>query len=154
MSARNLVAALGGRWHGSYGEARCPAHDDRSPSLSVREGDTAPLLTCHAGCERSAVVDALKARGLWEGRERQHRSARPATRPTAPEQHRNQDCALAIWRECEPSAGTVTETYLRGRRITIAIPPTLRYHRCLKHYETGLTFPALVAGVQGPHRGI
>jgi hypothetical protein len=57
--ARALIAALGGTWHGSYGSAKCPAHDDGQPSLSVRDGETAPLLTCHAGCERSAIVDAL-----------------------------------------------------------------------------------------------
>ena len=33
-------------------QARCPAHDDRTPSLTVSEGsDNRVLLTCHAGCE-------------------------------------------------------------------------------------------------------
>jgi AAA domain len=40
--------------------ARCPAHDDRKPSLSVAEGrGGATLLTCHAGCSFSAIVSAL-----------------------------------------------------------------------------------------------
>jgi len=40
--------------------ARCPAHDDRNPSLSVDEGDEQPLLIyCHAGCEPDDVLDAL-----------------------------------------------------------------------------------------------
>src|SRR5215203_4753504 len=40
--------------------AKCPAHDDRSPSLSVREGaDRRTLLYCHAGCETDAIVTAL-----------------------------------------------------------------------------------------------
>ena len=40
--------------------ARCPAHDDDQPSLSVREGDGGRVLVnCHAGCETSAVVAAL-----------------------------------------------------------------------------------------------
>ena len=30
MNAESLTKALGGRWHGSYGTARCPAHDDRA----------------------------------------------------------------------------------------------------------------------------
>ena len=32
MSARDIVKALGGRWEGSSGIAKCPAHDDKNPS--------------------------------------------------------------------------------------------------------------------------
>ena len=40
--------------------ARCPAHDDRHPSLSIGVGDDdRVLLKCHAGCSTEAVVDAL-----------------------------------------------------------------------------------------------
>ncbi len=40
--------------------AKCPAHDDRNPSLSVNEGDDGKaLITCHAGCSRAAVLSAL-----------------------------------------------------------------------------------------------
>jgi len=40
--------------------ARCPAHDDRTPSLSVSEGtDGRVLLHCHAGCDTKAVLDTL-----------------------------------------------------------------------------------------------
>ena len=40
--------------------ARCPAHDDDAPSLSVGEGrDGRALVKCHAGCEPAAVVAAL-----------------------------------------------------------------------------------------------
>ena len=42
--------------------AKCPAHDDRAPSLSISEGaDGRTLLKCHAGC---ATSDILKAMGL------------------------------------------------------------------------------------------
>lgn len=44
-------------------EARCPAHDDRAPSLSVAVGaDGRVLLHCHAGCSADAIVDALGLR--------------------------------------------------------------------------------------------
>ena len=48
MNAQDLTKALDGRWHGSYGTARCPAHDDHDPSLSVSEGQDGKLLVkCH-----------------------------------------------------------------------------------------------------------
>src|SRR4030095_13884447 len=40
--------------------ARCPAHDDRTASLAVREGDDGRVLVhCHAGCATDAVLAAL-----------------------------------------------------------------------------------------------
>jgi hypothetical protein len=45
--------------------ACCPAHDDRSPSLSIKDiGDGKLVLKCFAGCE---TIDVLGAIGLdWE----------------------------------------------------------------------------------------
>ena len=41
-------------------QARCPAHADNGPSLSLREGDDGRvLLHCHAACSTAAVVAAL-----------------------------------------------------------------------------------------------
>ncbi len=40
--------------------APCPAHDDRTPSLSIAQGDDGRvLLKCHAGCTHQAIVAAL-----------------------------------------------------------------------------------------------
>lgn len=40
--------------------ARCPAHDDHRPSLSIAEGEGGrALVKCHAGCDTSAVLAAL-----------------------------------------------------------------------------------------------
>jgi len=39
---------------------RCPAHDDRNPSLSIGTGDDGRVLVkCHAGCEVEAVCHAI-----------------------------------------------------------------------------------------------
>lgn len=66
--AVELTKALRGRWHGSYGTARCPAHDDFSPSLSISVGaDSKTLVKCHAGCPQARVIDALRELGLWNG---------------------------------------------------------------------------------------
>jgi hypothetical protein len=39
--------------------ARCPAHEDRHPSLSVRENNGRILVHCFAGCSVDAIVAAL-----------------------------------------------------------------------------------------------
>ena len=49
------------RQNGSGWSARCPAHEDRDPSLSIKEGlNGKVLLYCHAGCTLDAICDALK----------------------------------------------------------------------------------------------
>ena len=40
--------------------AQCPAHDDRSPSLRISEGEAGKvLLHCNAGCSFREIIDAL-----------------------------------------------------------------------------------------------
>lgn len=55
--------------------------------------------------------------------------------------------ALRIWRESRPAAGTLAESYLRARGISIDPPASLRFHGALRH-ASGQCLPALVAGVQ------
>lgn len=64
MTADTLLQHLDGvkRTGAETWLARCPAHDDKRPSLSVREtGDGRVLLNCWAGC---ATGDVLAAVGL------------------------------------------------------------------------------------------
>ena len=44
--------------HG-YWIACCPAHNDRSPSLAIKDAGDRTLLKCFAGCETSAILAAL-----------------------------------------------------------------------------------------------
>ena len=54
------VVPGGGRKVGGQWLFRCPAHDDRRPSLAVRERDDGVLLIrCHAGCANEDVLLAL-----------------------------------------------------------------------------------------------
>ena len=71
---------------GKQWQARCPAHDDVEPSLSVSRGDRRPVVAnCFAGCEFDEIVDALPAvRELLKARasgEDRRPAARPATKP-------------------------------------------------------------------------
>jgi hypothetical protein len=50
----------GARPSGNGWAARCPAHEDRKPSLSVAGGEGGrALVRCHAGCSTEAVCEAL-----------------------------------------------------------------------------------------------
>lgn len=69
FSIEQMVRALEARRSGSEWMARCPAHEDANPSLAIRQLDGKTLLHCHAGCSQRDVIEALKARGLWESRD-------------------------------------------------------------------------------------
>src|SRR5262249_19106128 len=56
----NLLDRLHGpRRNGSGWMARCPAHDDKNPSLSINEREGKILLHCHAGCSFENVIAAV-----------------------------------------------------------------------------------------------
>lgn len=61
MTITDLLNRLDGvrsRAHGKW-SARCPAHPDKSPSLSIREVDGKVLLHCFGGCTPEEIVGAL-----------------------------------------------------------------------------------------------
>lgn len=66
MTADSIARALKARRSGTGWMARCPTHDDHNPSLSIRDSGGKVLLHCHAGCAQSDVIDALKARDVWQ----------------------------------------------------------------------------------------
>ena len=52
---RDAKRSGSGRW-----TARCPAHDDHNPSLSITKNDDGHvLLHCHAGCSTTAILGAM-----------------------------------------------------------------------------------------------
>jgi len=87
VTAADLAKALGGaRRSGDSWQARCPAHDDRNPSLSITQKDGKLLLHCFAGCRQEDVIEALRARRLWAEPERRE-SVRPKqSKPQAAKQ--------------------------------------------------------------------
>src|SRR5262249_9150762 len=66
MTASELAQRLNARRSGSGWSAKCPAHDDANPSLSIKEGkDGKVLLNCFAGCSTESVVAALGLTIRW-----------------------------------------------------------------------------------------
>jgi putative DNA primase/helicase len=154
-TAATLAKSLGGRRGESSWVARCPAHDDRHPSLSIAEGaDGRLLLRCFAGCSWSAIKTALEARSLWPEREvSAPRSPRlwkisQDRSPRVPEPDKLR-MLERVWRNTTPAPGTIVEIYLRSRSITTPVPPMLRQAR-LWHRESGRWLPCMVAAVQAP----
>lgn len=69
---RERLRALGKRITNGGKMAQCPAHDDRTPSLSISEGaDGCAVLHCHADCTVPAIVAALglEMKDLFTARE-------------------------------------------------------------------------------------
>jgi len=140
--ARTIVEKLGGVWHGTRGECRCPAHDDANPSLSVRLGDTAILFHCFAGCTTIEVLKALERMRLHD---------RGILTVTANKPRRDMSAlALRLWKASKPIAGTLAEEYLRARGLSPPFPKALRFNPAtvLGSGADRKTMPAMIAAVE------
>jgi putative DNA primase/helicase len=158
VSAEAIARALGGRKVGNGWIVRCTAHDDSTPSLSVRNAGDNLLLHCHAGCRPNDVIAGLKKQGLWYDGARQRARPRPKHNVALPQLDAQRSAiALKIWQSSQPAKGTLVETYQRSRGIHLPAPDALRFHPGLKH-PSGSNWPAAVAlvthGVDGKPIGI
>ena len=136
---------LGGRWSANGGLCRCPAHEDRSPSLSVRPGRSRLLLHCFAGCRAPDILKALASSRLLE-------PGGPAGEGPAPAgagAEALRDAALRIWGGARDIAETPAARYLASRALFEA-SPELRFHpRTPQGPKPFTSFrPALVAAVR------
>jgi putative DNA primase/helicase len=156
--AMQIVRALRGQWHGAGGMARCPAHVDRVPSLSVSDAGHKVLVHCHAGCDQKSVVSALHRLGLWPTANfpagecievtAEHKAEVNVTDPS------KHDHAVQTWLAASQAEGTLRERYVRHRGITAPVPPSLRFMRRLWHAPTGQYLPAVVAAIHDPGDGV
>lgn len=103
--------------------ARCPAHDDRDPSLSITEGDDRTLIHCHGGCSPAAVCAALGLSlsdlmppGEGSGRNGRGRGVVNPRRNAATVQHSDSGagCTLAQYAERKK----LPEDFLRSLGLT------------------------------------
>jgi putative DNA primase/helicase len=156
--AQRIVAALNGKWFGSYGTVCCVSHEDGRPGLKLRDGEKGRLLvSCYAGCEPGRILAELRRRGLLDvehAAERVRAAGDERRGAEERERRRRTDCALAIWRGARAARGSIVEVYLRTRAISLEVPPTIKFHPSLKHAPTGLVLTAMVAAVQASDRRI
>lgn len=65
MTAEEVAKSLNKpRPSGDGWVACCPAHEDRSPSLSISDGEKGIVVKCHAGCTQESVLAALDGQGI------------------------------------------------------------------------------------------
>lgn len=144
--AREIVTALGGTWGRSKGMCRCPAHDDRTPSLAIGLGAGAILFHCFAGCPSADVLAGfarhnIRPRDLFDGTGGVISPVDSAVLPNAN--------ALRLWRDACPLVHTLADAYLTGRGITLRTSE-LRFHpRTPLGKRPNVRFlPALLAAVR------
>ena len=138
---RALVARLGGKWSGNTAMCRCPSHADRTPSLAIRQGDRGILVTCHAGCDATDVLRALRRiAGL------------PSIGPAVATARSSQKASphLNIWQAGRPIEQTLAERYVRDVRNIWAPLDDLRFHsRCPRGQGRLVQFePALLVALR------
>ena len=117
LSAAKLALALGGHRVGRHWIAKCPAHQDQTPSLSIAECDDGkPLVHCHAGCGQAEVIAALQDRGQWPADQQHYKTFRPPPgQPLHDQRHHDAERttrALSIWRSAMPACGTFLSAVL------------------------------------------
>lgn len=60
MNAEDISNILNGKPSGNGFIACCPAHDDKSPSLSITDGHNGlTLIHCFAGCSADAIMTSM-----------------------------------------------------------------------------------------------
>jgi hypothetical protein len=125
--ARELGAA---RKSGPWWSCRCPAHDDRSPSLSLRDGDRGLIIRCWAGCDPREVLAELRRRRLTD------RSRSTSSANELLDDRRDRECRIEIvrrvWNGARNARGSLVERYLRSRGITVLPPLSLRWMPSLR----------------------
>lgn len=142
-SAKELTAALGGVWTGHSGIARCPAHRDRVPSLSLANGNSGRLLLhCFAGCDFASIISNMPAGSL------EKESGPIELSPQACAQNlQRQRWARRLYAAATTLEGSLAEQYLRSSRCIKRITSeNLRFHPSLRH-PSGIFMPALVAAI-------
>jgi len=144
--ARKIVEGLEGTWSRARGMCCCPAHADRTPSLSITLGKRAILVHCFAGCTNEAVMQGLAKAGvrisdLFDGQ------GEPIT-PTLREEIADRN-ALRLWRDSAILADSPAARYLAGRAITTSSPDLRFLPRTPLGPKSAVRFlPAMVAAVR------
>jgi hypothetical protein len=121
-AAAELVHRLGGAWRSQGAMCRCPAHDDSTPSLSVRIGSKSLLFKCFAGCSVIDILHAIRRLDLSVPV-----SAASGMTSAMATSTGFAGAARRLWDESGPVSGSPGEAYLAARGLS-RLPSELRFH--------------------------
>jgi len=142
--------------------ARCPFHNERTPSFTVSvdkqfyhcfgcgaHGDVIAFVMHHEGVDFKTACEQLEAR----------KGLTPKTVAAVPRNTEHEaslhGAAMRVWRESRPSEGTLVERYLAGRGVGFGIEcQDIRFHAACPFGKTPdgtqRYVPAMIALVRDP----
>jgi phage/plasmid primase-like uncharacterized protein len=152
MNATVISQALKLRRSGSVHVGACPACGYPG-AFTMQDRDGRALVHCHAGCDQTDVLAALRKAGLW-GRDTTRREwpiaahPVPAGAPSPRSAPVDAGTIRQLWERCQDARGTLVESYLRSRCIHVQNPPDIRFHPGYRHLPTRTVWPVMVAAVR------
>lgn len=119
--ARQITAAMGGDWHGSYGCYPGPGHSRADRSMKVIDGPGVGNVTLHsfAGDDWRPEKNRLRRAGLLlhvPNQQGFQRRALPRVHAVADRDTR-MSSAMRLWDESAEATGTLADRYLRSRGL-------------------------------------
>lgn len=152
MEIDEIVALLGAKQSGGQWQAKCPAHDDRTASLSLGVKDGRLMIHCHAGC---SFEDVMAAVGMDPKVSRRYYKATKQV-----DYQRNREKIQELWSETIPLFDCLpAQKYFDNRGVLMealqASPFKLKAHPGLEYWDTSGEkpvsmgkYPAIVAVVE------
>jgi hypothetical protein len=126
----------------------CPAHDDRTPSLSINIApDGKLLLHCFVGCTFESIVAAAGLSSPTTFRPVAKRDLEQINLQQLEEAQRKAAYCKKLWLQGQPIEGTPSQAYLASRGIH-KWSSSQRHHPSLVHAQTGDSLPVLLTAIQ------
>lgn len=147
VGATVRLVAAGREWKG-----HCPFHADRTPSLTIYQGNTGQRWCCFAGCGEGDVLDFIcKLHSVDVVEAARMLTAAEMPRVELPglmscKRPSRASEAVSIFDNASPAAHSLAERYLAGRGIQPPFPPDIRFDK-LPYGKSG-HMPCVICGVR------
>ena len=126
----------------------CPAHDDRTPSLSINVApDGKLLLHCFVGCAFESIVEAAGLKSSPAFRPVTRGDLEQIKQQQLEEAQRKAAYCKKLWQQGQPLEGSLSQLYLASRAID-CWSSSQRHHSGLIYPNTGERLPVLLTAIQ------